>query len=66
MTVMAVVTIKAEPVGATGSREKLMREVRMKARDLLAGDADRVLVVYGPQDASLYYESGKTLPAKSS
>jgi 3-deoxy-D-arabino-heptulosonate 7-phosphate (DAHP) synthase len=56
---MAVVTIKAE--GRPGSnRDKLLRQVRTKASTLLEGDADRVLVVYGPQgDASLYYEPVK-------
>jgi len=61
---MAVVTIKAE--GRTGNRAKLERQVRTKASSLLEGQADRVLVVYGPQgDASLYYEPAKAPETKS-
>lgn len=51
---MAVVTIKAG--GRPGDRAKLIRTARVKASSLLAGDAERVLVVYGPQEATLHYE----------
>ncbi len=61
---MAVVTIKA--AGRTGNREKLVRQVRVKASTLLEGEADRVLVVYGPEEASLYYEPVKSSTPKSS
>ena len=50
---MAVVTIKAR---ARRGKEQLLREVRSETSRLLGGSADRVLVVYGPQDASIYYE----------
>jgi len=62
---MAVVTIKAE--GRTRDRAKLERQVQTKASSLLEGQADRVLVVYGPQgDASLYYEPAQPQETKSS
>ena len=51
---MGVVTIKA---GKSRARAVLMHQARERASHLLEADTSRVLVVYGNEEASLYFES---------
>lgn len=53
---MPVVTIKA-PRGARKDPAALLARVRAQADTLLC-DASRVLVVYGAEAASIYYDEG--------
>lgn len=52
---MPVVTIKNPRRSRTRGQEALMARARAQCESLLC-DADRVLVVYGTEAASIYYE----------
>lgn len=52
---MPVMTIRAKPSGPSRP-EDLVALANAKASDLLDRKGERVLVVYGKQQASIYYE----------
>lgn len=54
-----VLVIKASTDSPAGL-EQLRVQVNQKASGLLEAHSDRVLVVYGKQAASLYYEGAQT------
>ena len=58
---MTVMKIKAG--GKSGEKAQLVRAASSAASRLLSADTDRVLVVYGPTDASIYYEADAALAA---
>lgn len=58
---MAVMKIKAG--GKSGEKAQLVRAASSAATKILSADADRVLVVYGTDDASIYYEADAALAA---
>jgi phenylpyruvate tautomerase PptA (4-oxalocrotonate tautomerase family) len=60
---MPVVRVRASRKGS-GRFETLARKVTETTSDLLI-ESDRVLVVYGKQTASIYYEGEPLTPTKS-
>jgi phenylpyruvate tautomerase PptA (4-oxalocrotonate tautomerase family) len=60
---MPVVRVRASRKGS-GRFETLARKVTETTSDLLV-ESDRVLVVYGKQTASIYYEGEPLSPVKS-
>jgi phenylpyruvate tautomerase PptA (4-oxalocrotonate tautomerase family) len=56
---MPVVRVRASKHPAKG--ESLVRKVTERTSDLLA-QSDRVLVVYGKETASIYYEGAEPSP----
>ncbi len=51
-----LITIKTKKPEALGQADSFLREVRKRASGILASKGDRVLVVFGKKEASIYYE----------